>query len=155
LNSDEIKQRLIQIGNYGNIFIPEFTWDNLRIDVIIVDIYHRWIRGFEIKTSRADFFKDEKWTNYSKFCSSLSIVCPEGLIKKEEVGNPFGLLWICETGLTYRPSDLKWVKRPKNIQKRNCLAWFWTYLSILERELPRMYFEIESLKCSLRRNEVK
>jgi hypothetical protein len=45
-----------------SLFIPEYTWKDLRIDALIVDINRRWIRGFEIKVNRGDFLKDDKWT---------------------------------------------------------------------------------------------
>jgi hypothetical protein len=146
LTAEDIKKRLAGIGGYGNIFIPEYTWKQIRIDAVIIDIRKRWVRGFEVKTSRIDFLQDDKWTQYSEFCSSVSIVCPEGLIEKNEVQKPFGLLWIKESVDWNRQRDFQWVRRPKNIQNRKSLAWFWTYLNVIERELPRMYYEIDSFK---------
>lgn len=52
------------------------------------------VTGYEIKVSRSDFVKDEKWTNYLPFCNEFYFICPKDLIKRDEVG---GL--IC--GLTY------------------------------------------------------
>ncbi len=127
----EIKNRLRFMSYVHNIFVDEFTFEDLRIDAILIDIQHRWIRGFEIKTSRADFFADKKWTQYTSFLSSLSIVCPAGLIQKEETSKPFGLLWMT-------PEKTQWIKRPINFQNRASLAWFWTYIQVIEKEFIRM-----------------
>lgn len=133
----------------GDIYIPEFTYNDLRIDAILVDIRYRKVRGFEIKVDKGDFLKDKKWQLYSKFCSSLSVACPEGLIEPEEVSDPFGLLWIKNSG------EVTWKKREKNIQHRESLAWTWTYLSVIEKELARLVIENDSFKLAdrTRRNE--
>lgn len=122
-----IYEVLERLGGWNSVCIPEFTWGDLRVDAAVVDLRTRWIRGFEIKMSRADFQRDEKWILYSRFCSSLSIVCPHGLIKPEEVEKPFGLLWVGE-------GSVQWAKKPKNLQKREAFAWLWTYMNVIERE---------------------
>jgi len=136
----DIHKELRYFARGGNVYIPEFTFGTKRIDAVIVDTKHRWIRGFEIKISKADFDRDMKWTQYSRFCSSVSIVCPEGLIDPSEIEKPFGLLWLMKEGF------LQWKKRPKNIQKRNSLSWLWTYVEVLEFELPRLNAEAQDLK---------
>lgn len=129
---------------WGNIYVPEYTWNGQRVDAIIVDIKTRWIRGYEIKVNRSDFLRDEKWQFYSQFLSSLSIVCPEGLIEKKEIPDPFGLMYVTEI-------SHQWIKRPKNFQKRGGLAWTWTYLDVLEKEMPRMQLEINQLTDDIKR----
>lgn len=137
MTANEILKKINHLGGYHSVLIPEFTWGGLRIDALFIDLRGRWCRGIEIKVNRGDFQNDNKWTLYTKFCSSLTIACPNGLIKPEEVEKPFGLLWVYE-----KPSlsgrELEWVKRPKNFQKRNSLAWVWTYLAVMEKEFPRM-----------------
>ena len=54
----------------------------------------RDIKGFEFKVSRSDFLADKKWKKYLKHCNSFSFVCPYGMIKKEELPEGIGLLWI-------------------------------------------------------------
>ena len=141
LTASEIKERL-RIMSWHGIFIDEFTCGDKRIDVAIIDTRHRWVRGFEIKTNRQDYLNDYKWTTYTQFLSSLSIVCPEGLIEPKEVYRPFGLLWVGQGRMT-------WKKRPCNFQERRTLAWLWTYVSLLEIEVPRMKMEIISLRYQL------
>ena len=111
MTAKDIKLKLSELARYGNssVYVPEFTFNMLRIDAIIINIHHRWIRGFEIKVNRNDFHNDEKWMFYAEFCSSLSIVCPEGLIQPEEIRAPFGLLWIKEN----KDDCYWWRKKPK------------------------------------------
>jgi hypothetical protein len=148
MNEKEIKKILSRMDG---IFVPEFTWKDRRIDAIVIDIRHRWVRGFEIKTDRTDFLQDKKFLDYSEFCSSFSFVCPSGLIKPEEVDKPIGLLWI-EKDIDamkqsyYGYSQFQWKKRPGNFQRRKSLSWLWTYLKVLELEMPRMYYELNRLK---------
>ena len=139
---DQIHSRIAQMLPYKTIYVKEFTWESMRIDGIAIEIYKRWIRGFEIKVNRNDFLNDKKWIDYSRFCSSLSIVCPAELIKPEEVEAPFGLLWMHPDKYGRDVvGDVQWVKRPKNFQKRASMAWLYTYVEVLEKEFPRLYFE--------------
>lgn len=146
MKAQEIKDVLFNSYTYSSsVCVPEFTWNDLRADAIILDIKKRWIRAFEIKVSRSDFLQDDKWVMYSQFCSSLSVVCPENLIQPNEIEKPFGLLWVLpEDNLTsdYRNKRLLWKKKPQNFQKRNSLSWFWTYTKVLEREFLRLDFEL-------------
>ena len=137
---------------WASVFVPEYTSGDLRIDALVVDTRKRWIRGFEIKTSRSDFLQDNKWILYSQFCSSISIVCPEGLIQADEINKPFGLLWVLNTDkVTYdmRTQITVWKKRPQNFQKRNSLAWFWTYTHVLETEIVRLDREMAYAKNTI------
>lgn len=116
----------------GELYIPEFTYGDHRIDAVIINCRHRTVRGFEIKVDKKDFLNDKKWQLYSRFLSSLSIACPAGLIEPDEVSSPFGLVWITPEGF-YNIQ-----KNAKNLQSRESLAWTWTYLSVLEKEIPRL-----------------
>ena len=145
MNAIEIKELLKRLYAYrtSSIFIPEYTWKDLRIDAIIVDIRKRWIRGFEVKVNRGDFLRDDKWMLYSEFCSSLSVVCPENIVKPDEIKKPYGLLWIAEEKYGHR---LIWKKKPMNFQRRDALAWFWVYTHVLETELLRLDREMADFK---------
>ena len=140
----DIHDRLRCLGGWGSIYIPEYTHGSLRVDALILDTRTRWARGFEVKVSRSDFLADEKWKLYTQFCSSLSIACPSGLIQREEVGDPFGLLWI---GRERFGTTATWVKKPKRFQKRDGMAWLWTYVHIIEHELPRLELENQRLSA--------
>jgi hypothetical protein len=166
MNSTEIKELMKSSYAFraGSIFIPEYTHGDLRIDALVVDTRRRWIRGFEIKTSRSDFLQDDKWMLYSDFCSSLSIICPSEIINPEEVQRPFGLMWIVPTmrreNVGYPDSrevatgghHLVWKKKPtRRFQRRNSLAWLWTYTNVLEKEILRLDREAESLRQGMKR----
>ena len=149
----DIHKAINRMGQYGSIFVPEFTFHDMRIDGILIKPEKtRRILGFEIKVSRADFNQDTKWQNYSRFCSSLSIACPHGMIKAEEIPAPFGLLWV-ERKVDIRDFDKKecvsypitWAKRPKDFQGNKGLAWTWTYLEVIEMEFKRLAFAHHSV----------
>jgi len=129
------------------LFIPEFTYGDLRIDAAVIDVRHRNVRGFEVKVSKEDFIRDKKWQLYSAFCSSLSIVCPEGLIQVEEVSKPFGLVWVFADG------RLEYQRMPRNLQSRESLAWTLTYLSVLEKEIARLVPENNGLRLAMQVRE--
>jgi hypothetical protein len=146
MKAEDVQFALAHMTGYHGIYVPEFTFAGHRIDAAIIDLQHRWIRGFEIKVNRGDWLRDEKWVLYTRFLSSLSVVCPEGLLQPTEIEKPLGLMWI-EPSKPGRFSDYEspprchWKKRPGNFQHRNSLAWLWTYVRVLEAEFPRMHLE--------------
>ena len=54
--------------------------------------------AYEIKVSRSDFLKDEKYRHYMKFCNQFYFVCPAKLIDPSELPGDCGLLWVSSTG---------------------------------------------------------
>ncbi len=54
--------------------------------------------GYEIKVSRSDFLRDDKWPAYLKACNQLYFVCPNGLIQPEELPDTVGLMWVSKNG---------------------------------------------------------
>jgi len=56
------------------------------------------VTGYEIKVSRSDFLRDDKWQQYLDVCDELFFVCPYGLIRKEEVPGNAGLMWVYKNG---------------------------------------------------------
>ncbi len=132
VSAQDIQILLRHWGGYHGVYVPEFTYEDKRIDAIIIDTTKRWIRGFEIKVSRSDWLRDEKWQTYTEFCSSLTLVCPDGLIARDEVQPPFGLLYVMPYG------DFKWIRKPKRFQHRGSLAWLYQYVKVIEKELPRL-----------------
>ncbi len=136
--------QMLSFSTWYGVYVPEFTYENMRIDAAIIETRKRWIRGFEIKVSRADFLRDEKWQNYSEFTSSLTLICPEGLIAPEEIPKPFGLAWVDEL------KGVTWKKRPKRFQRRDCYAWTLQYTSVIEKELPRLMHEIREMRICLK-----
>jgi hypothetical protein len=101
-----------------------------QFDVFMIQPNRQVLKGFEIKVSRSDFLSDlkererlcwggttpigAKWKTYLKFCHLFYWVCPEGLIKPEEVQDPAGLIYV-------RPDEKsQWfqvMKKPKRINR--------------------------------------
>lgn len=50
--------------------------------------------GYEVKVSRSDFLRDEKWTDYLPVCHQLYFACPAKLIAAEELPADVGLMWL-------------------------------------------------------------
>lgn len=55
-----------------------------------------WI--YEIKVSRQDFFKDNKWQSYLPYCTDFYFVAPYGIIDVNEVPEQSGLLLSSKNG---------------------------------------------------------
>lgn len=70
--------------------------------------------GYEIKVTRSDFLRDNKWPTYLDACHQLYFVCPSGVIQPDELPGDVGLLWVAKTGTrlfvkrkaTFRDIDL-------------------------------------------------
>lgn len=153
LTAHDIQAAIRRLGGFYGVYVPEFTYAGRRVDAAIIDVSKRWIRGFEIKVSRSDYLRDEKWHEYTEFCSSLTIVCPQGLIRKDEVPAPFGLLYVLNNPILtsdLRNCGLKWEKKPKRFQRRDGLAWLYQYVRVIETELPRLSIEVERLQRKIR-----
>lgn len=147
ITANEIREAIRNNNdNYNKIFVPEFTFDKYRADAIIINIGNQMITGFEIKVKRGDWLGDRKYHHYTKFCSSIVLVSPHGVIKKKEVKDPFGLV------RATRNADgvviLNMIKKPKRIQTHEALAWTWTYTRVCELEIRRLAHENRSLKWS-------
>lgn len=59
---------------------------------------HPQTTGYEVKVSRSDFLRDQKWTSYLPFCNSFYFVAPRGIIARDEVPEQAGLLEVAGTG---------------------------------------------------------
>lgn len=101
-----------------------------KFDAFIITPHRQVMKGYEFKVSRQDFLndlkprrrrwlncpgEDLKWKYYLQFCNLFYFVCPEGLIRPDEVPAPAGLIWI--VGEPPGPMHQRWAfnlkKRPK------------------------------------------
>lgn len=105
IRADIIKKALAdRAKSRQNIFFTEvYTNDgeyyNQRFDgVEFHGVHNTKIYGYEIKVARGDFLQDGKWTGYLNFCNEFSFVCPEGLIKENELPLEIGLIYYKENG---------------------------------------------------------
>ncbi|KHF33446.1 hypothetical protein CM49_04394 [Paenibacillus sp. P1XP2] len=101
IRSDQIKLALSK-RHTDDLFLTEVktgrTWDNkelLKFDALAMK--RSWanpcLTGYEVKVSRSDFMKDQKWPGYMAYCNKFSFVCPKGLIQKDELPEDVGLIY--------------------------------------------------------------
>ena len=123
--------------NEVGLFEFRISYENYRdcqFDAIMISPHRRIIKGFEFKVSRSDFLTDlkirpkirslwtgieyddgsPKWKGYLKYCNLFFWVCPEELIKPEEIESPAGLIWIVGEPPLFH---LRVKKRPQKINK--------------------------------------
>ena len=83
---------------------------------------------YEIKTSRSDFLSDKKWEKkYLPLCDRFYFVCPDGMIKPEELPDEAGLIYVFKNGKGLRKIKES-VKDPADKQRlehvfRYILTW--------------------------------
>lgn len=54
--------------------------------------------GYEVKVSRQDFQRDQKWVDYLAVCHKFYFVCTRGLIEPADLVPGVGLIWMTDTG---------------------------------------------------------
>lgn len=69
------------------------------------------ITGYEIKVSRSDFQRDNKYHLYLQYCNEFYFVVPAGLLKKDEIPNDMGLIF-------YYPDTGKLIKKKKSLYRQ-------------------------------------
>lgn len=114
ITSDEILKRLAD-RHTDDFFMTEVkngpTQLGRHIRMDAVAIKKSWtspcISAYEVKVSRNDFVRDDKWPGYMNYCNKFAFACPEGLIQKDELPPEVGLFW-------YRGADkhFKIVRQP-------------------------------------------
>jgi hypothetical protein len=52
-----------------------------------------YITGYEVKVTRSDFLRDNKFFTYLPLCHALYVVAPAGVVKREELPTEIGLIW--------------------------------------------------------------
>jgi hypothetical protein len=78
--------------------------------------------GYEIKVSRSDFQRDDKWHRYLGYCNEFYFVAPFGLLKPSELPAEAGLL---EASLNGRVLRRRKKASHRDVQIDEC---FWRYL---------------------------
>lgn len=87
--------------HWKDVFIPECNTGSAyhgcrRIDAwAMPKSWSPWRTvAYEVKVSRGDWLKDNKWNEYKRYCHELWIACPWKLVLPEEVPAGIGLLWL-------------------------------------------------------------
>lgn len=109
ITADQIGHLLAE-KHEKDVFIPECkngeTWgarDLLMLDAwVLLRTYSPLTTiGYEIKVSRPDFERDQKWTRYLPLCHEFYFVCPAGLIRATDLPAQVGLIWVSAAGVLH------------------------------------------------------
>lgn len=114
---------LLRQRHAEDVFIPECKTgpsqgvDHSRFDAWVMK--KSWANaatiGYEIKVTRSDFLRDDKWPNYLPFCNSLYFVAPRTAILPSEMPEGVGLLTVGENGgrlMTARKAAYRQIAEP-------------------------------------------
>lgn len=79
------------------------------------------IKIYEIKVSRGDFLRDNKWNLYKQYCNELYFVVPKGMIDKSELPDDVGLIYYNRDGvrnlITKRKAQYRDIDEPVGVYK--------------------------------------
>lgn len=114
---------LLRHKHQGDLFVsecktgPTHVGQPFRFDAWVMkrSWAHPEYTGYEIKVTRSDFLRDEKWRAYLPFCNRLLFVSPLGVIKPEELPDSVGLLVPAPSGnklLTKKKAIYRQVPEP-------------------------------------------
>ncbi|KAA8828131.1 MmcB family DNA repair protein [Bifidobacterium myosotis] len=87
-------RRTGRAGFWPEITVPAPDGD-LRLDGVALEWQYgnMWVHGYEIKVSRSDWLRDAKYERYRRYCDTLTVVCPKGMIGRDEMPGDIGLMW--------------------------------------------------------------
>lgn len=118
VTSREIKMALANRHGNREFFITECKNGPTGTGMLQFDglaIYKSWahpnIVGYEIKISRSDYMRDNKFFGYMPFCHELYFVVPKGLIDRMELPNDIGLMY-------YNPETKALITKKKAIHRK-------------------------------------
>jgi hypothetical protein len=122
MTSDQIVA-LLAFRHAGDIFVtecktgPSQGYAHSRLDAwaALKSWAHPCCFGYEVKVSRGDFLKDDKWRAYLPLCNQFYFVCPPGVINPDEVPQDAGLLHVsknCAMLYTKKKAPHRSMKKP-------------------------------------------
>lgn len=98
-------KRLLAARHSDDVFVPECKDGPSGSGLGQIDAWamrKSWARpmmiGYEVKVTRQDFLRDEKWPKYLPMCHQLYFVTPYGLVQPDEVPEVAGLIWVTKNG---------------------------------------------------------
>jgi DNA repair MmcB-like protein len=97
---------LLRAKHSADVFVdeckdgPTHSTEHRRLDAWSMDRSwaHPYVVGYEIKVSRSDFLRDQKWRDYLSMCNSLYFVTPAGLVDPAEIPEGVGLMCASKSG---------------------------------------------------------
>lgn len=112
---------LTEVKNGSTYFPP--AQGLLRFDGFAMTRSYRkpCIKIYEVKVSRSDFLRDNKWNLYKQYCNELYFVTPKGLIDKLELPDDVGLIYYNRDGsrklVTKRKALWREIEEPVDVYK--------------------------------------
>ncbi len=102
----EAVMKLLERKHSKDVFVPEckdgptHTARHVRLDAWVMprSWAHPSVRGYEVKVSRSDFLRDNKWPRYLDLCNEFYFVAPAEVILPAEVPDGCGLLQVTRNG---------------------------------------------------------
>lgn len=132
MTAKDIKKLLAKRHRY-DVFVPECKdgptmWNNQgdpghrRMDAWAMKKSYTQPRAicYEIKVSRVDFLRDDKWHHYLPYCNEFYFVCPPDLIDKSELPEGTGLIYTSKKGtslVTKKKALWRDVRIPESLYK--------------------------------------
>jgi len=111
MTEDEVL-RVLAAKHTRDLFVPHCktgaSWYGREGSILILDAWvmpYSWVKpiiGYEVKVSRSDFHRDQKWRAYLPYCNLFFFVTPFELIRADEVPEEAGLIWVTKTGAGLR-----------------------------------------------------
>lgn len=131
MRADEILQ-LLQHRHQTDIWItevkdgPSTMVQTRRMDGLAIkrSWTHPRFVGYEVKVSRSDFLRDDKWDAYLPLTHQFSFACPWDLIQPDELPSVVGLYWAKPDG------KLKQVRKPVLRPMQELPTWLLYYVVI-------------------------
>ncbi|GMW02625.1 MAG: hypothetical protein AMXMBFR84_37610 [Candidatus Hydrogenedentota bacterium] len=140
MNAHEIV-KLLALKHNKDVFVPECKdgpthyANHLRMDAWAMK--RSWanpkLTGYEIKVSRADFLKDDKWPGYLCNCNEFYFVAPPKIIDPLELPKEAGLLVVTSTGngfTTKKRAPFRQIESPNMIYE---------YVLMCRAKISRVY----------------
>ena len=147
MRADQIRE-LLAIKHAEDVFVSECkdgptSWgEHLRMDAWVMK--KSWSKPlsivYEVKVSRSDFLNDEKWKFYLPYCNEFYFVCPDGLIKPEELPSEAGLLYVSKTETKLfkkKKSSYREVEIPESVYR---------YILMSRAKIQREYEKRDNVK---------
>jgi hypothetical protein len=97
--------KLLKTKHSEDIFVPECKDGPSGSSFAMIDAWamprswsHPAVTAYEIKISRSDFVRDNKWQKYLACCNLFYFVAPTGIIDPNELPAEVGLMEVSKTG---------------------------------------------------------
>ena len=81
---------------------------------------HPSLIGYEVKISRGDFIRDDKWRNYLPLCNQLYFATLPGIVKPNELPTEVGLIETSKTGsrlFTRKKAPFREIEEPTTLYR--------------------------------------